>query len=101
MHDQKVSFKTEKELQEAILKEKARGTPDLEIGRKYGVTFRYIEKLITKSEGINVSSLFSSKKIKRIHPKDFNEEHTTVWSFKNRGNWATHSGEYRGYSQIF
>jgi len=38
--------KTEKELQEIILQEKARGTPDLEIGQKYGVTYRYIERLI-------------------------------------------------------
>ncbi len=32
MSNQKVSFKTEKEFQEAILQEKTRGTPDLEIG---------------------------------------------------------------------
>lgn len=96
MANQRVSFKTEKELQEAILREKARGTPDLEIGQKYGVTFRYIERLITKSHGINVSSFVVSKKVKRLYPKDFKEEQTTVWSFKQRGNWATHSGEYRG-----
>jgi len=52
MANQKVSFKTEKELQEAILQEKARGTLDLEIGQKYGVTFRYIERLITRSQVI-------------------------------------------------
>jgi len=96
MANQKVSFKTEKELQEAILQEKARGIPDLEIGQKYGVTFRYIERLITKLKGINVSAFKVSKKIKTLYPKDFKEEQTTVWSFKQRGNWATHSGEYRG-----
>ena len=96
MSNQKVSFKTEKELQVAILQEKARGTPDLEIGQKYGVTFRYIERLITKSQGINVSVLKVSKKIKTFYPKDFKKEQTTVWSFKQRGNWVTHSGEYRG-----
>ncbi|MCL0028416.1 methyltransferase domain-containing protein, partial [Peptococcaceae bacterium] len=90
------TFKTERELQEAILKEKAKGTPDFEIGQKYGVTFRYIERLITKTQGLNISALKVSKKIKRLHPKDFKEEKTTVWSFKQRGNWATHSGEYRG-----
>lgn len=37
MANQKIKFKTEKELQEAILQEKAIGTPDLEIGQKYGV----------------------------------------------------------------
>ncbi|MCM8784586.1 MAG: site-specific DNA-methyltransferase, partial [Candidatus Omnitrophica bacterium] len=96
MSNQKANFKTERELQEAILQEKARGTPDLEIGQKYGVTFSYIERLITKSQGVNVSSLSVSKKIKRLQPKEFREEQTTVWSFKQRGNWATHSGEYRG-----
>jgi len=96
MTNQKVNFKTERELQEAILQEKAKGTPDLEIGQKYGVTFKYIERLITKTQGLNISALKVSKKIKRLHPKDFKEEKTTVWSFKQRGNWATHSGEYRG-----
>ncbi len=96
MDNEKLNFKTEKELQEAILQEKARGTPDLEIGQKYGVTFRYIERLITRSHGLNISALKVSKKIRTLHPKDFKEEQTTVWSFKQRGAWATHSGEYRG-----
>jgi len=96
MANQKVSFKTEKELQKAILQEKTRGALDLEIGQKYGVTFRYIERLITRSQGLNISTLKVSKKIKTLYPKDFKEEQTTVWSFKQRGNWATHSGEYRG-----
>ena len=96
MANPKVSFRTEKELQETILQEKARGIPDLEIGQKYGVTFRYIERLITKSQGVNISAFKASKKVKTLHPKDFKEEQTTVWSFKQRGNWATHSGEYRG-----
>jgi len=96
MANQKISFKTEKELQEVILQEKARGTPDLKIGKMYGVTFRYIERLITKTQGLNISVLKVSKKIKALHPKDFKEEQTTVWSFKQRGNWVTHSGEYRG-----
>ena len=96
MSNYKTSFKTEKELQEAILQEKARGTPDIEIGQRYGVTFRYIERLITKSQGVNISSFKVSKKVKTLCPKDFKEEQTTVWSFKQRGKWATHSGEYRG-----
>ena len=29
-------------------------------------------------------------------PKDYNLERTTVWSFPDRGNWATHRGDYRG-----
>lgn len=26
----------------------------------------------------------------------FNEEYTTIWSFKDRGEWATHKGDYPG-----
>ncbi|MEJ5350966.1 MAG: DNA methyltransferase [Melioribacteraceae bacterium] len=85
-----------KELEEAVLTEKLMGTPDVEIGRKYGVTFKYIEKIITKVHGLNISAINIQKKIKSYQPKDFKEERTTVWSFKQRGNWATHSGEYRG-----
>ncbi len=29
-------------------------------------------------------------------PEDFELEYSTVWSFPNRGNWATHKGDYRG-----
>ena len=29
-------------------------------------------------------------------PMDYAPESTTVWSFPDRGNWATHSGNYRG-----
>jgi len=89
-------LQNEKELQEAILREKAKGTSDLEIGKKYGVTFRFIERLITKLQGVNVSSLTTAKRVKTLYPKDFKEEKTTVWSFKERGDWATHSGDYRG-----
>lgn len=31
-----------------------------------------------------------------LQPDDFKQEATTVWSFPDRGSWATHSGEYRG-----
>ncbi len=29
-------------------------------------------------------------------PKDFKEETTTIWSFPQRGSWATHRNSYRG-----
>lgn len=31
-----------------------------------------------------------------LQPNNFKLEPTTVWSFPNRGSWATHSGKYRG-----
>ncbi len=35
-------------------------------------------------------------KIKKFAPSTFTPETTTVWSFPNRGDWATHVGNYRG-----
>jgi len=35
-------------------------------------------------------------KIKRLNPEEFEQECTTVWSFRRRGNWATHKSKYRG-----
>lgn len=35
-------------------------------------------------------------KIKNWEPENFELETTTIWSFPDRGNWATHSGKYRG-----
>lgn len=32
----------------------------------------------------------------QFQPKNFRLEESTIWSFPNRGNWATHSGQYRG-----
>ena len=86
MQNENQLIKARKEkLQKLILQEKAKGIPDIEIGQKYGVTYRYIERLITKSKGINISSLKVSKKVKKLCPKNFKEERTTVWSFKRRG----------------
>lgn len=31
-----------------------------------------------------------------MQPYNFKLEPTTIWSFPDRGNWATHSGRYRG-----
>ncbi|MDD7656243.1 MAG: DNA methyltransferase [Veillonellaceae bacterium] len=31
-----------------------------------------------------------------LHPNNFKLESTTVWSFPDRGSWATHSGKYSG-----
>ncbi|MBP8600242.1 MAG: methyltransferase domain-containing protein [Candidatus Saccharicenans sp.] len=83
-------------LEEAVLREKELGTPDLEIGEKYGVTYRYIEKVVTKNKGINVSEIKNRNKIKSLFPKNFRLKTSSVWSFKQRGDWATHNGTYRG-----
>lgn len=38
----------------------------------------------------------AKKKITKWEPDDFELEMTTVWSFPNRGNWATHDAKWRG-----
>ncbi|MBC7081406.1 MAG: methyltransferase domain-containing protein [Thermoplasmatales archaeon] len=35
-------------------------------------------------------------KITKFAPENFTPETTTVWSFPDRGDWATHVGNYRG-----
>jgi DNA modification methylase len=62
----------------------------------FGITFRQLEKIITEAYGINISVLKKPKAVKSWEPKNFIEETSTVWSFKQRGNWATHNGRYRG-----
>jgi len=66
-------------------------------GNKYNVNLKYLEKAITKNIGINVSNPSATRNQNKIlAPKDFNPEKRTVWSFKSRGSWATHNGNYRG-----
>jgi len=50
-----------------------------------------------KIEDIEIE-IGGKKKIKQLQPADFEPQTTTVWSFPNRGNWATHylNAKYRG-----
>lgn len=43
----------------------------------------------------------AEKKIKKWEPDDFELEMTTVWSFPDRGNWATHDSKWRGNSSPY
>ncbi len=40
--------------------------------------------------------LVKEHSIKEFEPKDFKLETTSIWSFPDRGSWATHKGNYRG-----
>lgn len=82
-------------LAEAVIADMRDGAQPEAIGRKYGLSSSKLEELVTRVLGVNVSSL-SAKPIRSWGPKDFSLETSTVWSFKSRGNWATHSGRYRG-----
>lgn len=70
--------------------------PDAEIGTRYGISFGTLERMITETYGANVTVLKKPKRIRRWTPPDFCLETSTVWSFRQRGRWATHSGRYRG-----
>ena len=35
-------------------------------------------------------------RVRTLSPRSFVPERTTVWSFPDRGDWATHAGNYRG-----
>lgn len=86
----------EQALERAIINAKRAGMPDVQIGQRFGVTLKQLEQLITRTYGVNVSALGPAKRIKCWEPPQFRPETTTVWSFKQRGNWATHDGRYRG-----
>ncbi|MBC7226415.1 MAG: methyltransferase domain-containing protein [Thermoflexales bacterium] len=86
----------EEALRKAVLADKERGMPDPEIGERYGISFNTLQQIITEAYGANISVLRRPKAIKRWGPPSFREETTTVWSFKQRGDWATHNGRYRG-----
>jgi DNA modification methylase len=40
--------------------------------------------------------LVKNWKISEYGPKDYRPEAWTIWSFEDRGDWATHKGNYRG-----
>lgn len=86
----------EEAFRRAVLADKERGMSDPEIGERYGISFGTLQHIITEAYGANISVLRRPKAVKRWQPSSFREETTTVWSFKQRGDWATHNGRYRG-----
>ncbi|MDW8105053.1 MAG: DNA methyltransferase [Armatimonadota bacterium] len=81
---------------QAVLNAKRAGMSDAQIGELFGVSFKQLERIITKTYGLNISILSRPKRVKSWAPPHFRLETTTVWSFKQRGSWATHDGRYRG-----
>ncbi|MEA2090413.1 MAG: DNA methyltransferase [Thermoproteota archaeon] len=65
------------------------------------VTFEDFQKFIAERKAVTIEKVNvkvgNEWKIKKhAPPKEYAKENTTVWSFPNRGNWATHKGNYRG-----
>lgn len=87
----------EESFRAVVLMAKQSGMPDARIGEIFRITFRQLERIVTEAYGANVSTLKRRpKRITAWEPKGFREETTTVWSYPQRGNWATHHGGYRG-----
>src|SRR5712664_4461261 len=54
------------------------------------------EKHHVRIENVNVE-IGRASRIKEFGPSsEYKSEEFTVWSFPSRGDWATHSGNYRG-----
>ena len=56
------------------------------------------EKEVDYVETIGYNGYIKKKEVDtiRLQPNNFKLEPTTIWSFPDRGSWATHSGKYRG-----
>jgi len=71
-----------------------------EISNKYFITQRFIKSIFHKmpySVSEQLIRYNSNNKTKfKWEPENFNLEISTVWSFPDRGSWATHTGKYRG-----
>jgi SAM-dependent methyltransferase len=57
---------------------------------------RFIEERRVVSIEDSEIKIGSRCEIEEYQPEDFTLETTTVWSFPERGRWATHRGDYRG-----
>ncbi|MHA1677554.1 MAG: DNA methyltransferase [Promethearchaeota archaeon] len=66
------------------------------------ITEEEYKKFVRKTKKVTIENVTleigGHKEIKELQPKDFVQETYTVWSFPNRGRWATHylNVKYRG-----
>ena len=64
------------------------------------ITHQDYLKILKKHDHVVIDNvkvpLNANSKIKKFAPSTFTPETTTVWSFPDRGDWATHVGNYRG-----
>ena len=61
--------------------------------KKYQAFIKEHDRIVVDGKPVK---LINEAKIKLFEPEEFELEKTTVWSFENRGSWATHQGNYRG-----
>lgn len=54
------------------------------------------ENVVVENKTIRPWAEFKKTNRVPMQPDDFKLERTTVWSFPNRGDWASHTAQYRG-----
>ncbi|MGD8565817.1 MAG: DNA methyltransferase [Candidatus Bathyarchaeota archaeon] len=64
------------------------------------ITNRDLDNFLNDHSEIKVGKvrvpIGKSKRIREMQPREFTLERTNVWSFPNRGKWATHMSNFRG-----
>lgn len=80
----------------AITEAKDAGMSDPVIGRVLNVSFNTLSEILMRKRGMVSFGGKRARRITSIAPRHFERETTTLWSFRERGSWATHSGSYRG-----
>jgi SAM-dependent methyltransferase len=64
------------------------------------ITGEDYHSFVSLNQAVTISDvtieLGASKQIKTYQPEHFELERTNVWSFPQRGDWATHKGDFRG-----
>jgi len=81
---------------DAVYHAKLKGTSDKAIMKQFSIGLKEIERAVVKNTGTNLNLFSQEIQVSTHVPSEFQLESTTVWSFKKRGRWATHSGNYRG-----
>ncbi len=75
---------------------------ELEVTKMREITDADYKKFVQKHKKIVIEEteleIGNHNNIKTLQPEEFEQEVTTVWSFPNRGKWATHplNARYRG-----
>jgi len=84
----------------AIKRDYEKGNSIKEIANNYFVTQKFIKEVLKHSQFLlkeeEKNYTPANNKLRTWAPENFFLETTTVWSFPDRGSWATHSGKYRG-----
>ena len=82
---------------ERFLELRGKGLSYKKIMKKFDTLFTWsvIEREIVRMLGDRIIP-FKKVEIKQWEPENFKLEETTRWSFRRRGNWANHTGQYRG-----